>query len=222
MTVRDELIESLWFGRDPFVDFPASEHPVDHQGWNSDHPYLGQAIREARPRIVVEVGVWKGGSVLTMAAEAKAQNVDCAIVAVDTWLGSADHWHEEGHAAMRMEHGRSQLFHTFMANVLDRALQDYVVPLPIDSLNALQLLRSRGLRPDVVHIDAGHDYRSATSDITHWWEILADGGLLIGDDYFTDRDLWPEVRRAFDDFVARTPHGGFVHETGKCMLRKPA
>lgn len=221
MTARAKMIEAFWFGRDPFLGFPLAEHPTDVQGWNSDHPYLGRAIREARPRIVVEIGVWKGASVMTMAAEAKRLGLDCAVIALDTWLGSSEHWSAEGHEAMRMLHGYPRLFHTFMANVVESGLQDYVVPLPIDSLNGLQLFRQRRIRPDVIHIDAGHDYGSASADLANWWEILAAGGLLVGDDYFADGSLWPEVRQAFDDFFARTPHAGFVHEAGKCLVRKP-
>ena len=44
-----------------------------------------------RPRIVVEVGVFKGVSVMFMGRRIRELGLDCAIIAIDTWLGSAEH-----------------------------------------------------------------------------------------------------------------------------------
>ncbi len=67
-TIRELLLERLWNGREPF-DGQEADAAADFQGWASDHPYLRQAIVELRPAIVVEVGVWKGSSVITLAEE---------------------------------------------------------------------------------------------------------------------------------------------------------
>ncbi|HQT47821.1 MAG TPA: class I SAM-dependent methyltransferase, partial [Acidocella sp.] len=96
---------------------------------------------------------------------------------------------------------------------------DYVVPLPLDSLNANETLRHFGLAPDVLHIDAGHDYRAVSTDIAVWWPLLRPGGVMVGDDYM---QAWPEVKRAFDDFEAREFGGAVEHEAGKCIFQKPA
>ena len=57
MSVREQVLGKLFFGRDPLKGFPADRFASDLQGWHSDHPYLARAIGEARPAIVVEVGV---------------------------------------------------------------------------------------------------------------------------------------------------------------------
>ena len=92
-----------------------------------------------------------------------------------------------------------------MANVLDLKLQSYIVPLPLDSVNAFHVLSMHKIRPDIIHIDAGHDYTSVTSDLRSWWPLLQDGGILVGDDYYTD-GKWPEVQKGFDDFLAANLH----------------
>lgn len=219
---RDALVWSLWHGRDPFADDPARGAAPDHQGWNSGHPYLARAVDEARPGVVVEIGVWKGGSALTLAERIRERGLDGVVVAVDTWLGAADHWlSPDYHADLGFAGGYPTLYRRFAANVLDRGLADHVLPLPLDGLSARDLLAARGIVPDVVHVDAGHGYASVLADLAAWWPLIRPGGVLVGDDYAADRSIWPEVAQAFDDFFAATSHDGFESGDSKCYVRKP-
>lgn len=226
MSTRQKILGQLFFGRDPLKDFPAHRSPTDLQGWHSQHPYLARAIAEVKPKIVVEVGVWKGASVVTMAKEVQRQNLDTAIVAIDTWLGSSEHYlWEKFIPDLDFEFGYPRLYHKFAANICNEGLAGIVVPLPLDSINGFQLLKEKGIRPDVLHIDAGHDYMSVMGDLKAWWPQLTPGGVLIGDDYFKSwlgKGKWPEVRQAFDEFFAATPHTRFESGDGKCYVGKPA
>jgi len=82
------------------------------------------------------------------------------------------------------------------------------------------LLRGLGLAPGMIHLDAGHDYDSVSSDLRAWWPLLSPGGLLVGDDYHTDGQF-PGVRQGFDDFFAGVEGARLEHHDGKCRLRKP-
>lgn len=227
--VRREILDTLFFGRDAFSGFSYQDIPRDLQGWHSGHPYLSRAVESMRPRVVVEVGVWKGASVVTLAKAMKALGLDGAIIAIDTWLGSAEHYKEKFIADMDFAFGHPRLYRKFLANICHEGLADYVVPLPLDSINAYELLKMHGLRPDVLHIDAGHDYASVVADLKAWWPQLTPGGVLVGDDYFKPslvqgilgQAKWPEVRRAFDEFFAATPHTVFESSDGKCFVAKP-
>jgi len=226
MTMRQRILDSLLLGRDPLKDFPADRFASDLQGWHSDHPYLTRAIGEARPAIVVEVGVWKGASAVTMAKEIKRLGLDAVVIAIDTWLGSSEHYlWEKFIPDLDFEFGYPRLYHKFAANICKEDLAAQVVPLALDSINAFQLLKEKAIRPDVLHIDAGHDYLSVMADLKAWWPQLKDGGILIGDDYFkkplVGQGKWPEVRQAFDEFFATTPHTRFEHGDGKCYVGKP-
>ena len=229
MSVRRDLLDTLFFGRDPFAGFPFQDTPRDLQGWHSGHPYLSRAIEQVRPRVVVEVGVWKGASVVTMARAMQRLKLDGVIIAIDTWLGSAEHYKEKFIADMDFEFGHPRLYRKFLANICHEGLTDYVVPLPLDSINAYELLKQRGVRPDVLHIDAGHDYASVMADLQAWWPQLTPGGVLIGDDYFKagfvqgliGKEKWPEVRQAFDEFFAANAHTVFESGDGKCYVGKP-
>ena len=226
MSTRQKILDQLFFGRDPLKDFPAHRFPTDLQGWHSQHPYLTRAIAEVTPKVVVEVGVWKGASVVTMAKEIQRQNLDTAVIAIDTWLGSSEHYlWEKFIPDLDFEFGYPRLYHKFAANICNEGLADIVVPLPLDSINGFQLLKEKGIRPDVLHIDAGHDYMSVMGDLKAWWPQLTPGGVLIGDDYFKSwlgKGKWPEVRQAFDEFFAATPHTKFESGDGKCFVGKPA
>ena len=225
MSVRQTILDRLFFGRDPLKDFPHTNFATDLQGWHSQHPYLVRAMREAHPKIVVEVGVWKGASVVTMAKELQRLQQDAVVIAIDTWLGSSEHYlWEKFIPDLDFAFGYPRLYHKFAANICNEGLQDYVVPLPLDSINAFQLLKAKDIRPDVLHIDAGHDYLSVMADLKAWWPQLAPGGVLIGDDYFkkplVGAGKWPEVRQAFDEFFAAQPHSKFESGDGKCYVEK--
>ena len=214
---RDRLIKSVWAGLEPFLG-AGDLARVDTQGWASDHVYLTQAINEVMPQVVVEVGVWKGGSVMTMARRIQELKLDAAVIAVDTWLGAWDHWiQNEWFGHLRFEDGYPTLYRTFSANIVAAELTEIVMPLPLDSINAANVLKSRGVIADILHIDGGHDYEAVMSDLSHWWALLRPGGILIGDDYHASGNVWPDVRRAFHTFfnTDRLENTG-----GKCIVRK--
>lgn len=217
---RDEILNKIWRGDDPFEGFPADKYKVDLQGWRSSHKYLGQAIDEVDARIVIEIGVWKGGSVATLAQHLKARGGDGVVIAIDTWLGSSEHWlRDQWFDHLGAEFGRPTMQRQFMTNMVKAGLQDLVVPLPLDSLNAALVIAGRDIKADVIHLDGAHDYASVLADLEAWWPLLQPGGILIGDDYDPH---WPGVVRAFDEFFA--PLGiepSREVENVKCRIRKP-
>jgi glycosyltransferase involved in cell wall biosynthesis len=216
--VRKNIVEQIWKGKDPFADKSVFQGRVDFQGWASDNPLLTRAINEVRPSVVVEIGVWKGGSVMTMAAAMKELGLDGAVIAIDTWLGAWDHWIQpEWFDHLSVEAGYPSLYKTFAANICERNLENYVVPLPLDSINAAVVMRHYAIRPDVLHIDGGHDFDAVMADLRSWWPLLNPGGVLIGDDYHPSGETWPTVRQAFHEFFKTE----FIANLGgKCYIRK--
>lgn len=219
-SVRDGLLQQIWAGKDPFTGFPTNLYRPDGQGWGSTHPYLVEGIRSIRPKIAAEVGVWKGASTIVMANEMKKFGEPCAFISIDTWLGAWDHWDNPAwHPSLAIEHGQPMIMRTFMANIVDADLSDVVLPLPLDSINASEVLKNRGIYLDLLHLDGGHDYQAVASDLAVWWPRIRPGGLLIGDDYMQTGE-WPGVREAFDEFFGRLSIS-FEHGAGKCRVFKP-
>lgn len=211
--VRDAVMAKLHRQRDPWQGIGIEAGPVQIQGWNSSHQWLGETIAEIRPQIVVEIGVWKGASVAMMANQMRDLDINGVVIAVDTWLGSSEHWSSEEWA-----NDIPTLYHQFLTNIAAAGLTDYVVPLRLDSLNAARLLRTH-LRPDMIHLDGGHDYHSVHADLHAWWPLLPVGGVFIGDDYWPNGQ-WPEVRQAIDDFLPTVGVTSWEALAGKCRVRK--
>jgi SAM-dependent methyltransferase len=204
------------YGRDVWEGFrPARPPQGGVQGWNGDHPALAQLACLAPQQIVVDVGVWKGQSTITMAAAMQRARLDGCVIAVDTFLGSIEHW---GAPLFARSHGLPDLYQTFAENVHYAGVADYVVPLPQTSSSAAAILLRLGIAASVVHIDASHDYADVLRDAEEFWKILAEGGFLIGDDY---HEAWPGVVRAAGEFSARLGRPLLV-QSPKWILRKTA
>ncbi len=175
--------------------------------------------------MIVEIGTWKGASALHFARMLADRGIPGTVIAVDTWLGAVDHWADETlFAELATEHGFPSLYRTFLANVLrEGQAERRILPLPLDSVNAAELLRLRGVRADVIHLDAGHEEASVAADLRAWWPGAAPGGLLIADDYDRLGAALPRRHRAGRPVLRRVrrerapwPLDGKwqVHETG--------
>ena len=170
------------------------------QGWGSNDPVFQMVIAALRPRIIVEVGTWKGASAIHMGQLVRALGLDARIVCVDTWLGSPEHflgleasWRE----SLRFRNGFPQLYFTFLTNVVQHGMTDLIVPLPATSENAAGILSHKGIRPDLVYIDGTHQYAAVKRDLQMYWQLLSDDGVLLGDDYLA----WPGVTQAANEFA---------------------
>jgi len=191
----------------------------DRQGWNSEHTSFDEIIRGLRPGIVIDVGAWKGGSTIHLANLLKQHAVRGTVIAVDTFLGSVEHWDRASGFAGLIPHrfGMPLLYEQFLSNVVRCGAQDRIIPLPQTSTNAAALLRRLGIQAGLIHLDASHDYEDVLQDARAYWDILTPGGFLVGDDYTPD---WPSVIKAADQFAAEKTTQ-LLPSTPKWIVRKP-
>ena len=214
-------IRSLLFrGRDPYTDFDATRFPPDLQGWGSQHAVFEAVLKRCRPKLIIEVGSWKGASAIHMAGLCKKFDNNAEIVCVDTWLGSPglytrpdDPWH----SSLAHINGYPSMYYTFLANVVRAGHADAITPLPLPSQHAAEVLAAFGAKADVIYIDAGHDYASVRADIESYWALLSDDGVLVGDDY----RAWPGVTKAATEFAGKV--GNPIYATdGKFVIPRKA
>jgi SAM-dependent methyltransferase len=172
----------------------------DRQGWNSEHSSFEEIISGLRPSVVIDVGVWKGASTIYLADLMKRHGIQGAVIGVDTFLGSVEHWDRNSgfSGLIPFRFGLPMLYEQFLSNVLRCRAQDRIVPLAQTSMVAGELLRRLGIRAGMIHIDASHDYQDVLQDARTYWEILTPGGFLVGDDY---NDDWPDVIKAANEFA---------------------
>lgn len=222
MASNAEILRLL-HGKNIYEGFDLAAWPPDFRGWGADHPLLGEALETVRPSLVVEVGSWKGASAMRLAQGMKSLGLDGTIVCVDTWLGGVEHFlgREQGQdffASLSPLHGYPRLYWQFLANVVHGGHQDVIVPLPQTSFNAARILAAFGLRPQFVYIDASHEFVEISFDLRFYWDLLADDGVLVGDDFHPQ---WPGVVNAVRSFAAEK--GLALHVDGqKYVLHKPA
>lgn len=216
--IRDSIMRKLygcdvWDGYSP--KGPMSERI---QGWNGDHPSLARLASSLPEVVVVDVGVWKGQSTINMGNAMRHADRNGCVIGIDTFLGSAEHWTMTGMYSFSRINGLPDLYATFMDNVYHADLRGFVVPLPQTSSVAAILLSNAGIMPDIVHIDAAHDYEDVLRDAKMFWELLRPGGHLVGDDYVK---VWPGVIKAAGEFSAMVGQPLSI-EGPKWILQKPA
>ncbi|MGA2045824.1 MAG: class I SAM-dependent methyltransferase [Roseiarcus sp.] len=199
MTAIFDTIMHKLYGNNIWDGFSPQSTEENVQGWNGNHPSLSRLTSLPGSKIIVDVGVWKGQSTITMANAMKNNNVDGVIIAVDTFLGSPEHWSPDRNLFHRMN-GLPNLYNIFMSNVYRAGLTKYIIPMAQTASTAAKIIRKYGIKPTVIHVDAAHEYREAIQDIEDYWEILDDGGYIIGDDYHVS---WPGVVQAAGEFSAR-------------------
>jgi hypothetical protein len=185
---------------DPYAGFNVEDYPEDRQGWGSYHPVFAAVLKRLTPKLIIELGSWKGASAIHMAGLCRDMAKQCEVVCVDTWLGSQANYMrpiDEFYRSLRHVNGFPSLYYTFLGNVKRAGFADVITPLPLPSQLAAQVLRHYGAKADMIYIDAAHDYASVKGDLESYWPLLTENGVLIGDDYVQ----WPGVTKAANEFA---------------------
>lgn len=186
-------------GKNIYDNFDASKFPSDSSGWGSNSPAFAKIFAEFKPRFVIEVGTWKGGSALTM-AKLLSGRVGATILCIDTWLGAIEFWEDQNDPArfqsLNCHHGFPQVYYTFLANVCNANAQDIIVPFPLHSSSAALWLMRQGIQADAIYIDASHEEDDVYQDLLDYSQIAKKGSILFGDDW-----LWLGVQNAVKRFA---------------------
>lgn len=145
---------------------------------------------------IVEVGVYLGRSLLSLAEVVRESGKQITVVGVDTCRGSG----AEGPAGIDAHgpaaaSGGGTFAGLLHRNVLACGAADDVQVIIGSSTTVSRLFADGSLT--WVHVDARHDYHSVAADIDAWAPKVAPGGWLTGDDY--DEWNWPEVIAAVRD-----------------------
>jgi hypothetical protein len=125
-----------------------------------------------------------------MASLLKQRNTDAAVMCIDTWLGSLEHFTTmKDHPVWGLQkyrvHGYPHLYYQFIANALHTGVEDMIVPFPTTSPTAARWLHDREIQADMIFIDASHDEEDVFQDLRSYWPLLRDGGVIFGDDWIS-------------------------------------
>lgn len=200
--MKEDLM-SLLFDINPYNDLDYKELKIDLQGWNSDRKIFHRLIDKTKPKLVIEVGTWKGASAINMARYIKKNKLGCKILCIDTWLGSLEmlqaknsKYPKEWYNALMHKNGFPMLYYQFLYNVIAKKMTDTIIPFPNTSAIASRWLKWKDIKADLIYIDGSHHFDDAYYDIKSYYDILNDNGIIFGDDY----KGWPGVRKAVQRF----------------------
>lgn len=207
-------------GGNPFSDFDAEGLSFDPQGWFGNTTVMDEVIGKVNPDCIIEVGSWKGASAMYLAEKLSGSHADCAVICIDTWLGSIEHWlTPDLRDQMMFRNGQPQLYRQFMTNMIHQGLDQYIVPMPMPSRQAAAILSHIGLKIPVVYIDGGHDFVTVSEDLNHFWPLVMPNGVLFGDDYTM---AFPGLIKAVDKFLPENADAidRFYTEGSKYVIQK--
>ena len=211
-------IMKLLHKKNPYEGFDFHALPFDAHGWGGQSTAFRELITQMKPRLIVEVGTWKGASALEMAAVTRDLGLGTKIVCIDTWLGALEFWTDhndpERYQSLQLRHGYPSVYYQFLANVCHKGLQDRIIPFPQTASTAALWFRRFGITADMIYVDASHEEEDVYQDLCNYWEVAADNGLLFGDDY-----SWDGVRLAVERF-AREEKRKVAFAADKWILRK--
>lgn len=159
--------------------------PEDLQGWNSNSPIFKDLVEEVKPKVIIEVGSWKGASAIQMAKAAQALGLNTKLYCIDTWLGSLEFRENEeyfgGNSWGRMLlHGYPQVYYQFLSNIIHQGVVEMIEPVPSISRDAAPFVP----QADLIYLDGNHYYEAVLEDLRTFWPKLRPGGIMFGDDYY--------------------------------------
>lgn len=172
--------------------------PVDSHNFLSEVDVFRDLIQIIQPKIIIEVGSWKGHSAIKTAETLHNLNLySSRVLCVDTWLGSLEHWQNENwRKELYLEHGYPTLYQRFLNNVIHSGLAKYIIPFPMIAEMAATFFQQRQIKADLIYIDAAHDYKSVTNDLHNFYALLNPDGIVFGDNF-----PYPPTGDAVRDFA---------------------
>ena len=140
-----------------------------------DTSHLSHSYRCGATETIVEVGSWKGASAIHMAQTAGSLGLRPTVICIDTWLGTFEVVCLVSYSQQSApRNGWPLVYYQFLANVVRTGYGEQIVPLPQTSQIGLRLIRNSGIKPELIYVDASHDYIDVKQDLETSWECVAE------------------------------------------------
>lgn len=191
--------------------FNPLEHPVclefpqwlEETAWAGHVPFAMFLISAMHPRVVVELGAYRGVSYCAFCQAVKSLKLDAKCYAVDTWQGDAHAGELEAGVLAKLRVHHDPLYADFSR----------LVQSTFDE--ALAYFNDGSI--DLLHVDGFHTYEAVRHDYETWKPKVSERGIVIFHDTnvreadFGVWKFWDEVKR-------NHPHFEFLHNHGLGVL----
>lgn len=199
-----DLLKELHF-YNPYTSFNPNIYHNHVQGWHGDHPIFYDLLDNLNPKMILEIGTWKGQSAITMGLTIKELGLQTQIVCLDTWLGSIDFINSIAKDDLDRDtkpiFGYPSIYYQFLTNVISHNLEDIIIPFPQTSSIGCRWLENKKIFFDLIYIDGSNDYRDIILDLESSWPLLKEDGVIFGDDY--NHHLFTDIKKAVNDFTKK-------------------
>lgn len=149
------------------------------EGWMTEQELLYLAEEASKHRNIVEVGSYCGRSTRVL-----ADHTPGIVHAIDPWDGERRHYKKFTHY-----NGDDTNFNQFL-NYLHHHIKAGKVSIHRNTFDKVWIEK-----PDMIFIDAIHEYEPLRADIIHSLNMMK-SGLLCGHDY---AHYWPDVKEIVDE-----------------------
>ena len=176
----------MWKYYNPTFEF-RSEMPLNlaYAPWGGHSYFAYDLVANTKPKLIVELGTYKGNSLFAMAQAVKDLKLNTSLRAVDTWQGDA-------HSGFYGD----EIWKTF-----NKALEHYkdldIHPHRMLFDQARDKFEDGSI--DILHIDGLHTYEAVKHDLDNWSPKVKSNGIVMFHDIAeTGRDfgvyrLWEEL-----------------------------
>ncbi len=179
--------------------------------WTDHTPFGYDIVAAAKPKLLVELGTYRGVSYFTFCQSVRDNNLDTLCYAVDTWEG-------DPHVKLKDPYD----FNAFdmVCDHNQTNYKDYSYLLRMSFNEALALFNEESI--DLLHIDGLHTYEAVNEDFNNWLPKVKPGGIILLHDIrarlstsFGVWRFWEECSQKFESYA-------FNQAYGLGVLRKPA
>lgn len=164
------------------------EEYSEGRGWFL--PLARKALREParKAKIILELGSYHGESTRWFCDNSKA-----TVIAVDHWKGSPDmfrmtDFHPGREQVIEPNEELTLLYETFCEK--SWGYRDRIIPMRMTTLEGMQAVFKAGVKPDLIFLDASHQFEETVAEITLILALFPDAEV-----YGDDID-WGSVQRA--------------------------
>jgi hypothetical protein len=161
------------------------EVKVDGHGWFGwCHQEVLDHLLGSDVKLILELGSWLGKSTRWFCRKCP----QATIITVDHWLGTPEISADDEEAGKKV----STLYETFLINCWK--YKNQIIPIRKTTSEAISELATNGIIPDLIYIDASHNYEDVKLDLCMCHSNFPKA-QLCGDDY---GGKWQGVKKAVD------------------------
>lgn len=191
--------------------FNPLEHPVclefpqwlEETAWAGHIPFAMFLMSATRPRVLVELGAYRGVSYCAFCQAIKSLKLDAKCYAVDTWQGDAHAGELEVGVLSKLRAHHDPLYADF-SRLVQTTFDDALAQFGDGAI-------------DLLHIDGFHTYEAVRHDYETWKPKMSKRGIvLFHDTNVRERDFG--VWKFWDEIKQNYPHFEFPHNHGLGVL----